>query len=142
VSEGGIALGEGSGFVDDEEFYFGKFFEGGGVTNQNTEAGGAGESAGGGDGGGESEGTGAGGDKDGDGSTDSIRGRFASENPADDGGEGEKEDERSENAGDFIGDTLEGWGIFFGFIDKTSESGDEGVVAGFFGKDEKSTSGD
>jgi len=142
VSEGGIALGEGSGFVDDDEFYFGKFFEGGGVTNQNTEAGGAGESAGGGDGGGESEGTGASGDKNGYGTTDGIRDRFASENPADGGGEGEKEDERSENAGDFIGDTLEGWGIFFGFIDKTSESGDEGVVAGFFGKDEESAARD
>jgi hypothetical protein len=142
MGEGGIALGEGSGFIDDEEFYFGKFFEGGGVANQNTEAGGAGESAGGGDGGGESEGTGASGDKNGYGTTDGIRGRFAYENPTEGGGEGEKEDERSENAGDFVGGALEGWGIFLGFIDKTSESGDERLVSGFFGEDEESTSGE
>jgi hypothetical protein len=116
MGEGGIALGEGSGFIDDEEFYFGKFFEGGGVTNQNTEAGGAGESASGGDGGGESEGTGASGDKNGYGTTDGIRGRFAYENPTEGGGKSEKEDKGGEGACDFVGGALEGWGIFLGFV--------------------------
>jgi hypothetical protein len=142
MGDGGIALGEGSGFIDDEEFYFGKFFEGGGVANQNTEAGGAGESAGGGDGGGEAEGTGASGDKNGYGTADGIRGRFAYENPTEGGGGSEKEDKGGEGACDFVGGALEGWGIFLGFIDKTSESGDERLVSGFFGEDEESTSGE
>jgi len=33
VCDGRVALGESSGFVDDEEFYFGEFFERGGVSD-------------------------------------------------------------------------------------------------------------
>jgi hypothetical protein len=38
----GVALGEGSGFVDDEEFDLGEFFERGGVSDEDSEARGAG----------------------------------------------------------------------------------------------------
>ena len=137
-----VSFGKGSGFVDNEEFYFGKFFEGGGVPDEDAEAGGAGETAGGGDGGGETEGAGAGGDEDGDGAIDGDGGRFSSENPSDGGGESEEENEWGEEGGDFIGDALEGRGIFFGFVDETSELSDEGLVAGFFGEDEESASGE
>jgi hypothetical protein len=142
MGNSGVALGESSGFVDDEEFYFGEFFERGWVSDKDAQAGGAGESASGGDGGGESESAGASGDEDSDGPVDCGSGCFSDEDPSDSGREGEKEDERSEDAGDFIGEALEGWGILFGFIDKTSESGDEGFVAGFFGKDEESAARD
>jgi hypothetical protein len=142
MGDGGIALGEGSGFIDDEEFYFGKFFEGGGVANQNTEAGGAGESACGGDGGGEAEGAGAGGDEDGNGPIDCGSGCFSSKDPSDDGGKGEKEDERGEDPGNFVGDALEGWGIFASFFDESGEASDEGIFACFFGEDEQSAPGD
>jgi hypothetical protein len=142
MGDSGVALGESSGFVDDEEFYFGEFFERGGVSDENSQAGGAGESTGCGDGSSESESAGASGDEDSDGPVDCGSGCFSNEDPSDSGREGEKEDERSEDAGDFIGEALEGWGIFFGFIDKTSESSDEGIVACFFGKDEESATRD
>ena len=142
VGDRWVALGEGAGFVDDEEFYFGEFFERGGVEDENAEAGGAGESAGGGDGGGESEGTGASGDKNGYGTTDGIRGRFAYENPTEGGGESEKKDERSKDASDFVSEALEGRGICAGLIDELGESGDERVGAGFFGEDEESATRD
>lgn len=142
MGDGGIALGEGSGFIDDEEFYFGKFFEGGGVANQNTEAGGAGESACGGYGRGEPECAGAGGDEDGDSPIDCGSCRFSSKDPSDDGGKGEKEDERGEDPGNFVGDALEGWGIFASFFDESGEASDEGIFACFFGEDEQSAPGD
>ena len=137
-----VAFGEGSGFVDDEEFYFGEFFQRGGVSNEDPEACGAGESACGGDGGGEAEGAGAGGDEDGNGPIDCGSCRFSSEDPSDGCGDGEKEDEGSEDGRDFVSDALEGWGIFAGFVDESGEASDEGIFACFFGEDEKSTSGD
>lgn len=136
--DGGLALGEGAGFIDEEEFDASKFFEGGGVADEDAEAGGAGETAGGGDGGSEAEGAGAGGDEDGDGPIDCGSCRFSSEDPSDGGGESEEEDEWSEEGGDAIGEALEGRGILFGGVDETSELGDEGVCPGFFGEDEKS----
>jgi hypothetical protein len=142
VCDGRVALGESPGFVDDEEFYFGEFFERGGISDEDADSGGTGESASGGDGGGESEGAGAGGDEDGDGPVDGCGGCFSGEDPSEGGGEGEKKNEGSEDAGDFVGKALEGGWIFFGFVDESGESGDEGVVAGFFGEDEESTSGD
>jgi len=141
VGEGGVALGEGAGFVDDEEFHAGEFFERGGVANEDAEAGGAGESAGGGDGSGQAEGAGAGGDENGDGPGDGEGGGFPGEDPADGGGEGEEEDDRSENRRDLIGGALEGRGIFAGFLDEAGEAGDEGVGPGGFGKDEESAAG-
>ncbi len=117
VGESGIALGEGAGFVDDEEFDLGKFFERGGVANEDAEAGGTGESAGGGDGGGESEGTGASGDKNGHGAGDGIRGGFAGEDPAQGGAKGEQKNDGREDRGNFVGGALEGGGIFLGFVD-------------------------
>ena len=142
MGDSGVAFGESSGFVDDEEFYFGEFFEGGWVSDEDAQACGTGQSACGGDGSGEPEGAGAGGNEDGDCSVDRGSSRFSSEDPSDGGGDGEKEDEGSEDGRDFVSDALEGWGIFAGFVDETSESGDEGVVACFFGEDEESTSGD
>jgi hypothetical protein len=127
-----VAFGEGSGFVDDEEFDLREFFERGGVSDEDAESGGAGESAGCGDGGGESEGAGAGGDEDGDSSIDRGGGCFSSDDPSEGGGEGEKKNEGSEDPGDFIGEALEGWWVFLGFVDESGESRDEGVVAGFF----------
>lgn len=140
MGDGGIALGEGSGFVDDEEFDARKFFEGGGVADENAEAGGAGETAGGGDRGGEAEGARAGGDEDGDGPIDCGSCRFSGEDPSDGGGESEEEDEWGEEGGDFIGEALEGRGILFGLVDELGEAGDERLVAGFFGEDEESAS--
>ena len=137
-----VALGEGAGFVDDEEFYFGEFFEGGGVADENAEAGGAGESTGGGDGGGESKGAGAGGDEDSDRPGDGGGGGFTSKDPTDGGGEGEKKDERSKDAGDFVGEALEWRGICAGFVDELGESGDQRVGAGLFGEDEESATRD
>jgi len=142
MGDGGIALGEGSGFIDDEEFDAGEFFERGGVANEDAEAGGAGESAGGGDGGGESEGAGAGGDEDSDGPGDGGGGGFTSKDPTDGGGEGEKKDERSKDASDFVGEALEGRGICAGFVDESGEASDERVGAGFFGEDEESATRD
>jgi hypothetical protein len=138
----GVALGEGSGFVDDEEFDLGEFFERGGVSDEDAKACGAGESACGGDGGGEAEGAGAGGDEDGNGPIDCGSGCFSSEDPSDGGGNGEKEDEGSEDPGNFVGDALEGWGIFASFFDESGEASHEGVFACFFGEDEESASGD
>jgi hypothetical protein len=136
----GVAFGEGSGFVDDEEFNLREFFERGGVSDEDTQAGGSGESACGGDGGGEAEGAGAGGDEDGNGPIDCGSCRFSSKDPSDDGGECEKEDERCEDSGNFVGDALEGWGIFASFFDESGEASHEGVFACFFGEDEESTS--
>jgi hypothetical protein len=138
----GVALGEGSGFVDDEEFDLGEFFERGGVSDEDAKACGAGESACGGDGGGEAEGAGAGGDEDGNGPIDCGSGCFSSEDPSDGGGNGEKDDEGSEDGRDFVSDALERWGIFAGFVDESGEASDEGVVACFFGENEESASGD
>jgi hypothetical protein len=138
----GVAFGKGSGFVDDEKFDLGEFFEGGGVSDEDAEACGTGESARGGDGGGEAEGAGAGGDEDGNGPIDCGSGCFSSEDPSDDGGKGEKEDERGEDPGNFVGDALERWGIFAGFVDESGEASHEGVFACFFGENEESTSGD
>jgi hypothetical protein len=138
MGDSGVALGESSGFVDDEKFYFGEFFERGWASDKDAQARGAGESASGGDGSSKSESAGAGSNEDGDGSVDCGSGCFSGEDPSDGGRDGEKEDERSEDAGDFVGKALEGWGIFFGFIDETSELGNEGIVAGFFGEDEES----
>ena len=137
-----VAFGESSGFVDDEEFDAGEFFERGGVANEDAEAGGAGESTGGGDGGGESEGAGTGGEENSDRPGDGGGGGFTSKDPTDGGGEGEKEDKGSEDGRDFVSDALEGWGIFAGFVDESSEASDEGIFACFFGEDEESTSGD
>jgi hypothetical protein len=142
MGDRGVALGESPGFVDDEKFYFGKFFERGRISDEDAESCGTGESAGCGDGGGESEGAGAGCDEDGDGPVDGCGGCFSGEDPSEGGGEGEKKNEGSEDAGDFVGEALEGGWIFFGFVDESGESGDEGVVAGFFGEDEESSSGD
>ena len=36
MGDSGVALGESSRFVDDEEFYFGEFFERGGVSDENS----------------------------------------------------------------------------------------------------------
>jgi hypothetical protein len=138
----GVALGEGSGFVDDEEFDLGEFFERGGVSDEDSEACGAGESACGGDGGGESESTRASGDEDGNGPIDGGSCSFSSEDPSDGGGEGEKKDQRGKDARDFVSDALERWGIFAGFVDEPGEASDEGVFACFFGEDEESASGD
>ena len=138
----GVAFGEGSGFVDDEEFYFGEFFQRGGVSNEDAEACGAGESAGGGDGGREAEGAGASRDEHGNSSIDCGSCRFSSEDPSDGGGDGEKEDEGSEDGRDFVSDALEGWGIFLGFVDESGKASDDGIFACFFGEDEESTSGD
>ena len=138
----GVAFGEGSGFVDDEDFYFGEFFQRGGVSDEDAEACGAGESACGGHGRGEPECAGAGGDEDGDGTIDCGSCRFSSKDPSDDGGDGEKEDEGSEDGRDFVSDALEGWGIFASFFDESGEASHEGVFACFFGEDEESTSGD
>ena len=138
----GVAFGEGSGFVDDEEFYFGEFFQRGGVSDEDAEACSAGESACGGHGRGEPECAGAGGDEDGDGTIDCGSCRFSSKDPSDDGGDGEKEDEGSEDGRDFVSDALEGWGVFAGFVDESSEASDEGIFACFFSEDEESTSGD
>ena len=142
LGDGWVAFGEGSGFVDDEEFDLREFFERGGVSDEDAESGGTGESACCGDGGGEAEGTGAGGDEDGDGPVDGGGGCFSGEDPSDGGGGGEKKNKGSEDAGDFVSEALEGGWIFFGFVDESGESGDEGVVAGYFGEDEESTSGD
>jgi len=142
VCDGRVAFGESPGFVDDEEFYFGEFFEGGRISDEDAEAGGTGESASGGNGGGESEGAGAGGDEDSDGPVDGFGGCFSSENPSDGGGEGKKKNKGGKDAGDFVGKALEGGWIFFGFVDESGESGDEGLVAGFFREDEESASGD
>ena len=142
VGDRWVALGEGAGFVDDEEFYFGEFFERGGVADENAEAGGAGESTGGSHGSGEAESAGAGGDEDGDRAGDGVGGGFAGENPADGGGEGEQKNNRSENRSDFIGEALEGRGICAGLLDELGESGDERVGAGFFGEDEESATRD
>ncbi len=138
----GVALGEGSGFVDDEEFDARKFFERGGVADEDAEAGGAGETTGGGDRGGEAEGAGAGGDEDGNGPIDCGSGCFSSEDPSDGGGNGEKEDEGCEDGRDFVSDALEGWGIFTSFFDESGEASHEGVFACFFGEDEESASGE
>ena len=138
----GVALGEGSGFVDDEEFDLGEFFERGGVSDEDSEACGAGESACGGDGGGEAEGAGASGDEHGHSPIDCGSGCFSSEDPSDGSGNGENENEGSEDGRDFVSDALERWGIFAGFVDESGEASDEGVVACFFGKDEESASGD
>jgi hypothetical protein len=135
-----IAFGKGSSFVDDEEFNLREFFERGGVSDEDAEACGAGESACGGDGGGEAEGAGAGSDEDGNGPIDCGSGRFSSEDPSDGGGNGEKEDERGEDRGNFVGDALEGWGIFLGFVDESSKSSDEGILTCFFGENEESAS--
>ena len=86
--------------------------------------------------------TGASGDKNGYGTTDGIRGRFAYENPTEGGGESEKKDERSKDASDFVSEALEGRGICAGLIDELGESGDERVGAGFFGEDEESATRD
>ena len=137
-----VALGEGSGFVDDEEFDAGEFFERGGVANEDAEAGGAGKSTGGGDGGGESEGAGAGGDEDSDRPGDGGGGGFTSKDPTEGGGDGEKEDKGSEDGRDFVSDALKGWGIFAGFVDESGEASDERVGAGFFGEDEESATRD
>ena len=128
--DGGVSFGKGSGFVDDEEFDARKFFEGGGVADEDAEPGGAGETAGGGDGGGEAQGAGAGADC------------FSGEDPSEGGSESEEEDEWGEEGGDFIGEALEGRGILFGLVDELGESGDERLVAGFFGEDEESASGE
>ena len=142
MGDGGIALGEGSGFIDDEEFYFGEFFQRGGVSDEDAEACGAGESACGGDWSSESKSAGAGGDEDGDGTIDCGSGRFSGKDPSDDGGDGEKKDEGSEDGRDFVSDALEGWGIFAGFVDELGEASDERVGAGFFGEDEESATRD
>ena len=123
VGDGRVALGEGSGLVDDEKFDLGEFFERGGISDENAEAGGPGESAGGGHGGGETEGAGAGGDENRDGPIDGGAGCFSGENPTDGGGQGKQEDEGSEDAGDFVSQALEGRGIFAGFLDESGESG-------------------
>ena len=138
----GVAFGEGSGFVDDEEFDSRKFFEGGGVADEDAEAGGAGETAGGGHGGGETEGAGAGSDEDGDGAVDGGADCFSGEDPSNGGGESEEEDEWGEEGGDFIGEALEGRGILFGLVDELGEAGDERLVAGLFGEDDESASGE
>jgi hypothetical protein len=138
----GVAFGEGSGFVDDEEFYFGEFFQRGGVSDEDAEACGAGESTCGGHGRGEPECAGAGGDEDGDGTIDCGSCRFSGKDPSDGGGDGEKKDEGSEDGRDFVSDALEGWGVFAGFVDESSEASDEGIFACFFGEDEESTPGD
>ena len=142
MGDSGVAFGKSSGFVDDEEFNFGEFFQRGGISDENSQAGGAGESACGGDGGGEAEGAGASGDEDGNGPLDCGRCCFSSEDPSDDGGYDEKEDEGSEDGRDFVSDALEGWRIFAGFVDESGEASDEGVFACFFGEDEESTAGD
>ena len=142
MGDGWVAFGEGSGFVDDEEFDLGEFFEGGRVANQDAEAGGSRESAGGGHGCSETEGAGAGSDENGDGPIDGGAGCFSGEDPTDGGGQGKQEDEGSEDAGDFVGQALEGRRIFAGFLDESGEPGDEGVGPGFFGEDEESASRD
>jgi hypothetical protein len=138
----GGAFGEGSGFVDDEEFNLREFFERGGVSDEDTQAGGSGESACGGDGGGEAERARASGDEHGNGTIDCGSGRFSGKDPSDGGGDGEKKDEGSEDGRDFVSDALEGWGVFAGFVDESSEASDEGIFACFFGEDEESTPGD